>query len=114
MQSTDTPDTTLHAVGTSAFVGLVVAGLWWACGRCHRSLLLEARLCADTESVYRFLSDPKNLKLIHPTTSVHFFLLFPLVCAFKKRGDTEYIVEENKRFKDLVGCKILHRYLLSH
>ncbi|PVD20171.1 hypothetical protein C0Q70_20666 [Pomacea canaliculata] len=68
MQSTDTPDTTLHAVGTSAFVGLVVAGLWWACGRCHRSLLLEARLCADTESVYRFLSDPKNLKIIHPTT----------------------------------------------
>ena len=68
MESGSTPWTT-GGVIVAMTVGLsVAAAVWWLCSRRRLRIELKRVVEVEKEALFRFLSDPHNLTLIHPLT----------------------------------------------
>ena len=68
MESGSTPWTTGGVIAAMT-VGLsVAAAVWWLCSRSRVRIKLKRVVEVEKEALFRFLSDPRNLKLIHPLT----------------------------------------------
>ena len=49
-------------------VGLSMVVVLWLCGHCDRQIELRRVVSVDKQTLFNFLCDPHNLKIIHPYT----------------------------------------------